>query len=646
MKKVVGIICIIAVLLIAGIVGKEVCFDYPSMEKEAGASDVEAVSGYTQEGNTFLQASEDPNFMIPVRAWKTNMVTVNFAEKLEENLNIQIYYATKIKDFNEASSVRTVLEAGESQYQIGIPTGDYTKLRFDIDGSFSLDTIQISAHHRELNYIKLVLYCVVVAVLLVLVWKYVYLVPGWYQKYSGKLYDFGSSHGVRQERFFLIAALLFGIAFSFLLPPEQVPDEWNHFNLMEMEFGTAGYLDEIDKFYENIGSGNLPGNASAQIDMDLLKEHAGDRFSKEGKSWGMPQILCVRHLPCGIGFYFGVLIGAPILVCLQLAELCSAIFYAVVGYFALKILPIKKELFCAVMLLPITLQQCSSINYDSVLLPVSFFLLAYIIHCIYEKDKVGWKQVIIMMLLLVYIVLLKPPYALFAAFILLIPKEKWDLKIGKKFDLAVFIRKYFIVCVLAGVIVVALGGYVARNSQYIKTIAACFLDFPQYMKVLWGTLRTNGGFYVKSAIGVFGCLDTYATTGYYVLAILALVLFSQSDISTREKKVRIYKKDRAAYLLVSVAIIVLVITIMFTWSFFLRGYDASVGIQGYVDYMNALSVGDGVQGRYYIPIIPLCLLCIHGIVKLKKEDLMVLQLVYYPVIIFWSTQVLLNRFWF
>ena len=90
----------------------------------------------------------------------------------------------------------------------------------------------------------------------------------------------------------------------------------------------------------------------------------------------------------------------------------------------------EKVLF-TISILPMTLQQVCSYNYDSVLFTASFFLLAYLLYLVYEKEKINKLDIVLVTLSSIIIATIKFVYLPILGLGLLIPREKFTLKHGK-----------------------------------------------------------------------------------------------------------------------------------------------------------------------------------------------------------------------
>ena len=126
---------------------------------------------------------------------------------------------------------------------------------------------------------------------------------------------------------FLFWGFIFGLMFSLLIPALQTPDEQTHMRCMCEAYGTEDIYKELEQgFYYDAGLYGILGNSDAKVDSQLYFECGMKKF--ENKVGGFsPSVSCIKYLPYALGFYFCCFLGLPILVCLQIGELFSLLFY-------------------------------------------------------------------------------------------------------------------------------------------------------------------------------------------------------------------------------------------------------------------------------------------------------------------------------
>ena len=406
---------------------------------------------------------------------------------------------------------------------------------------------------------------------------------------------------------FVLILLAEGIFFAVRIPFGQIPDEITHYQLMESEFGTAGYVDQMirDVFvpghYDRIQT--QPG---VKVDRKAEEEIRERRFSPELSLSFRPGLGVVRHLPAGMGFYTGVLLNAPILVCALMAEICSVLFFAGMGLLTLKTAPVRKEIFAFCFLMPMTLQQCASVSYDAVLLPCSFFLFAYVLKLVFGETPVGWKQLAVVALLAGVILLIKPPYALLSLSMLMIPAERYSLPLGKKLRLEKIVFRYRFALLGLVAAVVGAGLFLFRNSPLVKTILADLLDLPAFLGLVVRTAAADGMNYVLQLVGNFGWLDSRVSDFYVVCFFLMSVLVLLGSLG--RKSWQLSWKRRLFLALLSVGTVLMIFVALQEYTVGVLGWDRTAGLEAFRRYVRDCPRIQGIQGRYLLPVLPLCMM--------------------------------------
>ncbi len=411
---------------------------------------------------------------------------------------------------------------------------------------------------------------------------------------------------------FAVAALVQGLFYAFSVPFSQTPDELTHYELIEAEFGTSGYTQEmIDGVYLPAGLQALPFNYDAKVNTAALDAVSRTLFSKPLTLGSFrPGISALRHLPAGIGFYLGIAMDLPMLWCACLAEIFSVLFYVFMGCAALKLAPVKKDIFAFCLLMPQTLQLVSSVNYDSVLIPCSFFLSAYILNLYYTGSIVRWRNLFLILFLTFVVTLIKPPYAMIALALFIIPLKQFRLKIGRKFDLALFLRKYWYAAVLLFLAAAGAGIYLFRDNPFLKTILADVLSLPQFAGLLFRTYRALGTEHVIQLVGQFGWLDSSVSSMFIFVFLMMAVYLNSTTLEVTERKLSVPRRIWLAA--VFVFAFVLTEIAMQCWSYGYLNWDTGADLSAFRDYIGYLPNILGFQGRYWIPCLPLLLVGLSG----------------------------------
>lgn len=655
-KSVLAILVICVICVCEFFFGNVVIYDHILYRQEDVMSLLCDVYDYQVSGRTYEMAGDDPQLLFRSDISYIDTVRVKFAEPVKEDMVWTVYYDDG-SGLSQSKSVIGRIEKGEENAQLSLPPGKYQHLRLDIDGDFSIEDIFFEGSEAVLNYVKCFFYVILCVFINLLVWVFrgkviekLYWLYRHVAKISNKLngfvYDFFVNYHIKVETLFLFLAIILGIGYSFLLPPGEVPDEPNHMLFLERAFGLNEETErESQEYIGATGFNEVCYNKEVKQDVHLLKETARIKFSDTARDFtGNIKITIIRYLPAGLGFCIGILLNLPIYFCLILAEICAVLFYAIMGYFALKQMPIMKNAFCLAMLMPMTLQQCSSINYDAVLLPLCFWLVSYIMQCAYVKERVTWRNLFLMLAVSVYILLIKPPYVLLLLLFFVIPKEKIVLSVAKTKNLyEIFCKRWYIFCIIF-LAAFCVGLYIFKENTYIRIFYMWFTDFPKMLEIYYDTIEQLARFYIVSLVGNFGWLVFPMPMSYVYFTLFILVM----SAICYNKGNNLYKhswRQRTIYASIAILLILVIIFTMFTWTFFLMGADIGSTYESLREVVYSINRIDGVQGRYFIPVVPLVLLALHGLMHLSERKVVIY---YILIFIIWEAipiASLIERFW-
>lgn len=616
---------------------------------------IKEIRGYSVEGDLFTQVSEDPQLLLDSFEGKIKKIQIIFEKPVEQDFSVEIYLADNY-NFNEENMILKTVKKGETELCVYVKNDLYNTVRCDLNGNFELKYIECNYVAQNENFILLSI-CLIIPIVLgsfifIIVLKK-HIIQESFQTTIKKI-DIKIENiklikwlndNVTVERYFVFIAAILGSIMMFIIPAFQTPDEHAHFNYMQSELGLEGYVENaIESYHTPIKASEISTHEECKQNLKTYIEYSKVRFDSSLKRNFKPNIKIVRHLAANIGLTIGILLDFPIYWCLQLAELFALAFYIIVCRYAIKIMPFKKHLLAFIMLLPMSLQQAGSINYDSMLLPACFLFVSYVYYLAYVKKEVSWKSVAVLIIDLFIIVIIKFPYALLAVLVLIIPYEKIKLHVGRvKLEEVIYKIRWFLI---GGMTILGVCGiYVCRNSYYVKICLASMLNIPKFFCILINTLQYNWKFYAFSTVGGFGWLDSRVAFWFIALAGIMFVVLCANMM---EEKLVVKRKTKFVSVITFIMILVIIFLSMITWTLTLKSEDLNVGLQQWREYIDQIDVIEGVQGRYFVPI--LLLLGISGCQfnkKYKMKEKVVLRLVffYYAIMIGEVLTVLLQRYW-
>lgn len=445
---------------------------------------------------------------------------------------------------------------------------------------------------------------------------------------------------VKLEWIFVSFVLVMGVMYMLLLPPYSVPDEASHFvsayaqssRLMGEkvldEEGLVIVADEklwgADEMYPDVGS--YDKYFRGILGLGTNPEH-------ENVATGTPISMDVAcYFPQVVGIALARILDFNSEQLLYCGRFFGLLWYVFIMYWAVKKIPFGKMALFAIGSFPMTMQMVMSYNYDSVLFGACFFVLAYLMHLIYEKQKVGWKDIVLITVLALVIAKIKFIYLPIIGLALFIPKEKFG-SIRKKMASAS-------VVLFASAITVLL-----QKMSVVQNLAVSHVT-----NSLEQTEAISIGYIIKNPVAIMNLffrtfeheLTNYLTgmvaspLGYLELWVPTLVAFAFIGVllvsiwSETKNRMDITLKIRAF----SLALVGIVAAMAFT------------AIICDCTPVNSQRIV-GFQGRYLLPVLPLAIILLKNkktILSKNMDKYLILFLSYlHCFMIFYVSRIIIGR---
>jgi uncharacterized membrane protein len=414
---------------------------------------------------------------------------------------------------------------------------------------------------------------------------------------------------LRPEKIFLLLGCVFGLVLTFLTPPFQSPDEYNH--LYRAYYCSEGHIFPIKR--GNILGGELPDNLSVSMQPFLRLMYKYD----EKISWRtIDAALQIQidpgrrtfvdfsntalysplgYLPQTAGVLIGRFAGGAPLVMMYLGRLLNLMAWLLLVYWAIKITPIHKWFLAVLALMPMSIFLAPTLSVDAMTNGVSFLLLAMVLYLTYDNtvSAVSNRHLGVILACGIYLILSKIAYSPLILLYFLIPATRFSprrIYLQKTMALVAIISLVFIGwSLLTAHLHVPLetpGASVRGQAMHImnhppKFVAAIVDSYGQrYLSIL------------MSFIGVLGWLDTplphFHFIGYLFLLFIVAIVDSDNRIHI--------DRGRQLYILTVLVIswlILIALVFMVT---------APVGATVYY----------GIQGRWHIPLAPVFFLLFYN----------------------------------
>ncbi len=432
------------------------------------------------------------------------------------------------------------------------------------------------------------------------------------------------------QNIFVFFAIILCSNMAILIMPFHVPDEFSHYFKAYSIFNKQDLIGKYsikiyDSTYNSIYKYNNDlANSEHKISM---REYFAD-FSVRGVglkriSQKFPATINLNsfaYIPSAIAIKVVLILKLPFIWTMLLARLVNALIFVLLGYLALKIIPYFKKILFLVMLFPITIQQVTGVNQDSLTLSIIFIYIAYILNQIYGSNKkISKKSIILILVLSVCLGMCKPAYFSLALLTILIPKEKFN-SVKEKY----LVRSVpFILCF--GVSATKFFG-VNGGSPILKD-AVTFnyaLHNPMFIiELVFNTIYNRISIdFIEGQLNTFGWLNVsykYLLSFIFPYLYLSVLLFDSSET----KKIKV--KER----LILGVISIIICGVVYASGLFSFGSTT----------INSDIIG-GLQPRYFIPAVLLSCFAISNdfiVFKIKNKNTLAVGLVIVMFAVVFST---------
>lgn len=397
-------------------------------------------------------------------------------------------------------------------------------------------------------------------------------------------------------------AIILGLVFNLMIPAYCVPDEQIHYWKAYQLSNTIMHVEsDVKTITMRADDAELPvktkyGKASA---LNKYYCHMNDPLKDDAHvttayySTDVPEYL---YIVPAAGLSLGRLLRLNSVLAFMLGRLFNNIFFIMCTALAINRIPRGKIILLFTALLPITLQQAASYSYDAPIIASSFILIAYTMRLISGIDLKRMDWIVYAMGSMVLLPTKSYAYVLLAFIPLAAINTKPENRKTNRLIIAV---------VLAAVLFAVAVYCWDKVLFYTDRVAGVTQNYPEYYSLnylihnplqIWiiieTTFRIAFGFYISSMIGEnLGWLNIIAPS---ILTYTEIVLIMLASIKRKnEALIPGYRHKR-------MFIAITVLTFCFICAGMLLSWTS----------IKTNSV-EGVQGRYFLPVLPLLLLCLQ-----------------------------------
>lgn len=420
------------------------------------------------------------------------------------------------------------------------------------------------------------------------------------------------SKNITEEKAFLITVPIIAVLFMFCMPSMKNHDELYHwYRICDISNGNliAGFPNEEIPFTSaHIKQNELEilGNKN-WIDLrykDIYELYQNNNQSSELVYTDISTSAVyspIQYLPQSIGLVIAKFITNNAIVMSYFVRVFNVIFSIIILYLAIKITPFGKKILLFVSYIPIALEGFTSMSPDAITISVAFLLIVYVLRLTYNNEvkEIRTKEKVILGVLSSIIALCKIVYVPIVFMIFIIPWQKFKNKKDKVLSLSAI---SIIAVILNFTWLIIASKYVSefRGGDSKLQLIQMISNPINYLNVLINTLNINGYSYINSLFGgQLGWGELINLRFIVPFALFIEILFiGITDNSIKNK----FKPMQMTV----IGIISLIITGLIFTSLYIQW--TSVGND----------IIEGVQGRYFLPILPLIILS-FGLLKLESK---------------------------
>ena len=432
---------------------------------------------------------------------------------------------------------------------------------------------------------------------------------------------------IKPEKALIILMPIFCIIILITIPVGRGHDEVAHWT-KAFEISQGQLIPKIDKKLK-VAETNLPIGVEdivverskgvfKYVDNIQLLDAKID-YSQTEKSYNQNSAAyCfVQYIPEVAGVLVGKLITQNPLLIAYITRFINMLICTAIMYIAIKLIPFGKNLLLAIALIPISIEGFATISPDGFTIAICLLFIAYVLNVAFnDKKQCGKKEVAILTVLGAIVSLCKIVYMPLVFLSLIIPKEKFADKKERIISNTIIVS----VGVILNLIWLLFGSSIllsTNTNTYLGTdengtmikITALLSNPLAYGEKLFYTIGLKFNQYFLSLFG--GQLEwseviRIEIVPYVICAVILLVTLSEEKLKTVFKK---YQK-------IIIILIISVITVLIFTSLFIQWSD------------NELPYIDGVQGRYFLQILPLILFIIGGLkIKVNYSQTQITKLI-------------------
>jgi uncharacterized membrane protein len=411
---------------------------------------------------------------------------------------------------------------------------------------------------------------------------------------------------INEETAYLITILAVGTMYLFIIRPNGVPDEWHHH---DSSYNLAYQILGVDEFDPREDQDTIATPNAVWGYYNIHRAITGEAVEmsriqiREKAAENNPGIF---YIVPALGIVVGDILNFSNLGIFYLARFFNLLLFAFMSYYAIRRMPFGKMALATACLFPMTVHLAASFSPDGLKIASAFLFISIILDLVYKKEKMDIKDLVLIGVIGLILVISRGGvhWPVIGLLFLVGKKINIDIKrriLGVVGLIGIWIIGYLIM-MLQNITTNMEPSYVVWTGVEEGFTLAYVLANPlQPIMMLILTMWRNVDFYLLSMIG--NDLGWFDTPILLFTIFVFVIFFVLGTFREKEEfiKVTIKKKVIFASLLILSA-------------------GMAFGVMLLVWTPITFGIILGVQGRYFIPLIPLLIgVCQTDAIALKRN---------------------------
>lgn len=443
------------------------------------------------------------------------------------------------------------------------------------------------------------------------------------------------------EKIFSLISIVFGLIYVFILPPFQSVDEAAHFyrgyEIISGKFVPKNInnkigdylpssLQELSSQY-NFLIKNIDKNVSTNyiLKSSKIKLNPSKISFIEFKNTSLyPPVCYLTQIP---GMYLAKAFELNPLLIFYAGRISNLIFFIIIGYLSIKIIPFYKLPLMLLLLMPMTLSLASAITSDVVIIAISFLWISIIVKLLTDDKLINIQQLAVLFLL-AFILAISKNCIFLVPLILLLPKSKFKNILNYLLSILGILLIAIVAFFIWKSLIIGFDFNINSNANAAKQLNFILSNPFSFFIIIIKSFIIKFCRIIITMIGVLGWQDTrldFLTYIIYpILIVTAILLEGKKDF-------RFQKWQKIILFLVTLLFFLSIFTIIYIiWS--------RVG--------NPIIIG--LCGKYFIPaMMPLFLLFYNKFsIVTEHKDIIILSILVVIILILFSSDLsIIHRFY-